>query len=258
MNWLTVTDPAVRSAVVSGAWGKAPHSPHGVPVPVDDIDTIAVALQVASDLLTRLTGFAVHPSGTAVEQFSCTPRARRLSPSFGPMRSATTVKRLHPDGTTETLLTGWLMWQGSVHFGYGTTYSYYTLDRWYREIICIRPLAQEFLELTYVFGSTITASARRAVLYLANQIWLVSNGCSECEDCKLPERTTAVVREGISYTLSDTTDFLYGGKTGLPSVDGWVAGVNPRQATRRPAVYDPAAPPGVIKSLVRNDPVLLP
>ncbi len=250
MIWLDPRSPAVRSAVVSGTWGKAPHTDHSLPLPpAGEIDVIGDALRVASDILTQQTGYAVHPAGTCQEDFTCTPRARRLTPSFRPLDTITGVTRFLPDATTETVLEGWLSWQGSVIFGYGGSYE---LGNWYRQVMCMRPLEIELLRVTYTFRSSITASARRAVLELANQIWLEANGCDDCGECQLPARTTSVAREGLQYTLAEAADYLNSGRTGLPGVDGWVAGVNPRQALRRSAVFDPGAPPGVIHSLTNQ------
>lgn len=243
--WLDPESPPVRSAVISGVWGKAPHSDHGIPL-VDPIDSITVALEEASDILNQLTHLAFHAGGVAEEDFVATPRARRLSPALQPLTEIISLKRLGADFTMEpVVLDGWFAHSGALYFGYGT----FTLGDYMRHVICQRPAEQEFLRLTYRYGSTITASARAAVLYLAHELWLSTNRCSECEECVLPERTTSVAREGISYTLSDPIDFLNSGRTGLPSVDRWVAGVNPSQATRRSSVYDPGAPPGVLRTL---------
>lgn len=249
MNWLDSGLPAVRSAVVSGGWGKAPHSEHGLLVPGGDaIDTIDTSLQVASDILTRLTGFAIHPAGTAEEDFICWPKARRLTPSIVPLRQITALSRIDPaDGSVSAVLDGWFVHGGSLFFGDMTA----TLNDYYRFVACLRIQEREFLRLTYRFGSTITAAARRAVIMLAHEIWLETNRCDECDECQLPARTTSVAREGLQFELQPPTpeSYLEAGRTGLPGVDSWVAGVNPRQATRRSSVYDPGAPPGVIRSV---------
>lgn len=248
MIWLDPLSPPVRAAVLSGTYGRTPHSDHYLQPPTDtgEIDTIRDALDVASSILERRTGFAVHPAGTATEQFQAVPTTRRLTPQFSPLRSVTTLTRTLPPGATETVTTGFAVWQGSIYFD--QSYNL-TLAGLFIRMGCRPCSGQERIAITYKFGSTITASARRAVLYLAHQVWLESNACDECEACQLPDRTTAVQREGISYEMLPAQTLTDPGQTGLPLVDSWVAGVNPRQATRRPGVYDPAAPSGVVLTL---------
>jgi hypothetical protein len=247
MLWVDPTNPAIRSAVVSGVYGKEPHSAHGYPI-IEEIDPITEALTVASDILTPLTAFRVHPAGTAVEDFQVAPSAHRLSPNYTPIRRVLSVENVHEDELTP-ILDGWHLRNNDIRFenrcGIGfpsawwgnTTLPYYTgpLDPAVSRRARIR--------VTYQFGSTITASARRAVLWYAHQLWLEANGCSDCDECQLPERTTSVQREGISFTLLSPQDYLREGKTGIPSVDLWISSVNPRRATRPSAVHTPDSPP---------------
>lgn len=223
--------PEVRSAVVSGAWGKEPHSEHGHPIETD-IDSITVSLQVASDILTPLTAFRIHPAGIAVEDFQVAPRAHRLSPNYTPIRRVTSIERVLED-SLEVIVDGWALYGNNIRFNDAGRKSWW----------CGPVIAGDRLRVTYQFGSTITASARRAVLWLAHQIWLEGNGCDDCGECQLPGRTTSVQREGISYTLIDPQDYLRDGKTGLPSVDLWISSVNPRKALRAAGVFTPDSPP---------------
>lgn len=247
MLWLDANNPAVRSAVVSGVYGKEPHSEHGYPV-IEEIDPITEALQVASDVLTPLTAFRIHPAGVAVEDFQASPSAHRLSPNYTPIRRVTSVERVFEDELTP-ILDGWWLANNNIRFenrcgiGFPST--------WWGNTT-VPPLGLRDtdpgmargarIRVTYQFGSTITASARRAVLWFAHQLWLEANGCGECGECQLPERTTSVQREGISYTLLSPQDYLREGKTGLPSVDLYLASVNPRRALRPSAVFTPDSP----------------
>lgn len=252
MIWLDPLSPPVRSGVLSGTYGKVPHSDHFLEPPTDpdEIDTILVALDAASSILERRTGFAVHPAGTATEQFQAPGSTRRLTPQFSPLRTVVSLTKWFPGGAEEIESPTFQIWQGSVYFD--QTYNL-TLAGLFVRMGCRTFRDVERVALKYTFGSTITASARRAVLYLAHQIWLESNACEECEACQLPERTTSVTREGISYELQPSGVAAGGlsdlGQTGLPLVDSWAAGVNPRQATRRPGVYDATAPSGVVLTL---------
>lgn len=252
MIWLDPASPSVRSAVESGGWGRAPHTDHGHPVPtLPTIDTIGDALQRASETLSYLTGFAIHPAGTAEETFRARPRATRLTPSFVPVRELMTVSGgvvpglLVPDDISAWSVLGNDIIREDIY-----------LDRWERPWVtwCSRPWTSETIEVQYNFGSTITASARAAVITLAHDIWLDSQECSECG---LPERTTAVTREGISYQMGGNQDALgrLTSGTGLVSVDQWLMTVNPHSATRRAAVYTPDAPPPVTRRVRGARPV---
>lgn len=250
MIWLDPLSPPVRSAVVSGGWGKEPHSVHYLPPPTDEdeIDVISAALEVASNILTPLTGFRIHPAGFAEEDFLGTPRLRRLSPSLGPLRAVVSLDWVLDGGVTEEVTVPWVLHGDTIRIRGNRE-----LDAWDRipspVLVCSSRGEEEQIRLNYRFGSTITASARRAVLMLAHQFWLETAQCSECGECELPTRTTTVTREGISYTMLDPQDYLDRGKTGLPSVDLWIATVNPRRATRAPGVWSPDAPPPAQRSI---------
>lgn len=233
MIWLDPTSPPVRSAVVSGVWGKEPHSEHGHPLAAE-IDIITASLQVASDILAPLTAYRIHPAGIAVEDFDANPRAHRLSPNYAPIRNVLAVERVLSD-SLETVEDSWWVQGNNIRFE----------DRRMTAIglACGPQRLGERIRVTYQFGSTITASARRAVLWLAHQFWLEAAGCEDCGECQLPGRTTSVQREGLSYTLIDPQDYLREGKTGVPTVDLWIATVNPRRQHRPAAVHTPDSPP---------------
>ena len=256
--WLDPLSPPVRSAVVSGAWGKLPHSDHSFPVPVGDaVDPIVDALARASDDLTVMTAFAVHPAIQVIEEYVAEPATRRLSPLFGPLRSVVALELRSTDGGALTSTTGFYVHGGVVRFTHGPCEAgfelwtapgaYLTLGGWYAgQFNRPWPRSQELVRLTYNAGSTVTASARAAVISLAHEYYLHTSSCNECGECRLPERTTSVQREGLSYTLTDPLDPLSSGGTGLPDVDMWIRGRNPRRVGRGSAVYSPDAPPPVV------------
>jgi len=228
---------------VSGAWGRAPHSEHGNLAPTPPtIDTVTAALDVASDILTRLTGFSIHPALAVEEDFVASPRATRLVPSFSPVRALQSVIRVGP-APVELDPTDWALFGGAIYF---STYGSLTYSDWLYGWCDRRPADREFLRIAYHAGSTITASARQAVIALAHDIWLDGNGCDECG---LPERTINVNREGISYNVGDPTDVTGTALTGLAAVDVWIKAVNPHQATRSGGVYTPDSPPPVVRSV---------
>jgi hypothetical protein len=108
----------------------------------------------------------------------------------------------------------------------------------------------DYLRLTYEFGSTVTEAARRAVIQFAHELWLEAN--PDQGECALPDRTTSVNREGLSYTIIDPQEYLTHGGVGLPTVDLWISSVNPGTADRFPSralrpsgVWTPNSPPPV-------------
>lgn len=257
MLWLNPLDPAVRSAVVSGHYGKLPHSPHfaAPPTDPDEIDVIADVVEQASDVLTILTGHARHPALQVVEDFTCYPGTSRLTPSMQPVRSIVGLYVVQ-DGGLSSSLQGVVEHGGNVRFvdadavsPYG--YAWTDLDTlMFLQLQCRCPSLAR-LRLAYNVGSTITAIARQVLVSLAHEFYLRVSPCDECGTCRLPMRTTSVSREGISYNMGDplTPDQLTHG-TGLPDVDLWVRTVNPLGARQVPAVYTPDAPPPVVRSLV--------
>jgi hypothetical protein len=244
MIWLNPADSRVRSAVVSGGWGRAPHSDHAWPVEAPgEIDPITEALQVASDLLQRYTGFTVHPAGTAVETFIATPQVRRLSPTFIPLRALLGITRQNPvEGIVDVDPATWGVTNNSILFTpnlQGT----WPLEWYYRRVLRCIPPGESVFTIEYQFGSTISAGARRAVIALAHQFYLENSGC---EACQVPARTTSILREGVMLDLDPST---LRGQLGLPEVDVWLDAVNPRKATMRPGVWTPDAPPPAVSSV---------
>src|SRR4051812_37180368 len=90
--WVDWTDPRIVSTVVTGC-ADPDHE-------IEDDETVQLAVEVASEMLTRLSGFLIHPAGEAVDDFRASPRARRLSPHYRPIREVLSVARL--DDCVET------------------------------------------------------------------------------------------------------------------------------------------------------------
>lgn len=244
-TWLNPKDYAVRSAVVSGAWGRAPHSEHGNPIPAaGEIDAVAEALAVASDILSRLTAFQVHPALQVVEDFTCHPRVTRLYPTYVPVRDVVSVS---VDGfPADPPIVGW------VTFGYALQFAptpNIDLRGWLNSFCATEYHDVEHLRIMYNASSTVTASARKAVLELAHEYWVDTEGCDECGACKLPDRTTSVQRAGISYQMSDPQEADQVALTGLSSVDRWVRTMNPFNIRVRPGVWTPDSPPPAVHTV---------
>lgn len=266
MSWLNPLDPKVRAAVVSGFYGKTPHSSHHAPVPTDpdEIDVIADVLAQASEMLSSLTAETIHPAMQVVEDYIVFPGTTRLTPTYLPLRQVVSLYTVSESGIQQSRLVGGVVHGDSIRF-VEPTYDledFTALDfasMYFQELNCACPGRQR-LRVTYNAGSTLTASARAAVIALAHELYLRVSPCDECGVCRLPMRTTSVTREGISYNIGDPLDAtgLAVGGTGLPDVDLWLRGVNPRQATMRSAVYTAIAPPPVVHSIVAARPTFPP
>lgn len=258
-SWLDPLLPANRSAVVSGAYGKLPHTDHAFPVPTDDqVDVISASLAAASDTLTRLTAGSIHPAIQVTEEFICYAATRSLRPAFQPVRGvvslvvagyiAETIDEaavvLH-GGSIRFLNADTTRWPASGYMSLEIDFALW-FSKW---VMNCYPAGAERVSVIYNVGSTVTASARQAVVSLAHELYLQVAPCSECGECRLPSRTTNVTREGLSYNVGDPLDPTSSGGTGLPDVDLWLRAVNPRQATRASGVYDPSSPPGVVRAV---------
>lgn len=235
-DWVDCTDPRVWSSVTTGC-----ADPDAVVDPDDE--TVCLSIQVASELLTRLSGFLVHPAGQATEDFRASPTAHRLSPNYTPVTDVLSVVRVLPDCSESVVdINGWCIIGQSIYFNADKC----TLTAWYIDACSCLPVSHETLRVTYTFGSTVTKAAEQAVLHLARQLWLECH--PEEGECELPERVTSVNREGLSYTIFDPMTFLDQGRTGIPKIDIWLASVNPSRAKRPARVYTPDAPPAVNRS----------
>lgn len=91
---------------------------------------------------------------------------------------------------------------------------------------------------TWAQGLPIPGGARRAAQQFAVEI---AKSCGNDASCQLPKRVTNVVREGVTYTILDSMQYIKEGRTGLPMVDLWL--VADREGRRgKPRIYHPAAP----------------
>ena len=86
----------------------------------------------------------------------------------------------------------------------------------------------------YEYGAPPPSAGRLAALKLANELIesLDPNG-----NCSLPQRVTSVSRQGVSWTMLDTQDFLQQGRTGVYEVDLFIKTYNPAGALRPARVY---------------------
>lgn len=88
--------------------------------------------------------------------------------------------------------------------------------------------------VTYTHGTNPPRAGKAAAVRLANELILWYAGDPQCA---LPERITSVARQGISYTILDSQDFIKQGRTGIYSVDSFIAAVNPDGQRKKPAIF---------------------
>jgi hypothetical protein len=92
------------------------------------------------------------------------------------------------------------------------------------------------IEVTYTYGIAPPTLGKMAARTLAMEFCKLWNGD---DDCALPQRITSVNRQGVSYTILDTQDFVEEMRTGLYSVDLFLKSVNPDKARAKARVFSP-------------------
>lgn len=120
----------------------------------------------------------------------------------------------------------------------------YRIDRW-RYLVrlgglswprCVDVEDPSSFQVTWTYGRRPPAAGRRA---LARLVAEEAKSCAGLK-CQLPQRTTEVRREGVSFTIIDSFKMLDDGKTGFYPFDRWLMAI---KAGRRvaPGMYDPDA-----------------
>lgn len=117
--------------------------------------------------------------------------------------------------------------------------SYYLVDHSTIQAAAGVPWTPCNVEITYTYGSVIPASGKMAARTLAMEFAKLWAGD---EDCALPQRVTSISRQGVSYTLLDSQDFIDDVRTGLYAVDLFLKTVNPDKARAKSRVFSPDVP----------------
>jgi hypothetical protein len=223
--WVDPTDPAIIEAITGDA---------SISEGVED------AVAVASEILTMLTGFRGHAAGTVEQEHVVNGALHRLTPTYRPVLKILSVESVSADCTSVNDISNeFYLFAGDVR-----PVSNGSLGRQAQVWVCNScGIGHERIRLRYDFGSTVGASAKRAVINMSRQMWLYEH--PEAGECILPERVVSLNREGLSYSFIDPMNFLDAGRTGIPSVDIYLATMNPSKAKVPAAVYIPESPPGV-------------
>jgi len=90
-----------------------------------------------------------------------------------------------------------------------------------------------YIELAH--GVDPPQSGKNAAASLATEMVKACIGA----DCRLPQRVTNIVRQGVSMTLLDPLDFMTDGLTGIYDVDLFIKAVNPNGLMRRATAWSP-------------------
>lgn len=94
------------------------------------------------------------------------------------------------------------------------------------------------VEITYSYGSQPPVAGKMAARHLAMEFAKLWSG----DDCSLPQRITSISRQGVSYTLLDSQDFIAELRTGVYAVDLFLKTANPNGAQMRSRVFTPDVP----------------
>lgn len=99
--------------------------------------------------------------------------------------------------------------------------------------------ARHETKVKYRSGVNPPAAGRRAARALANELL---KGYSGDATCRLPDRITSVSRQGVSYTVLDSQEFLKDGRTGIYEIDIFLKTANPDGARKKSRVFTPDLP----------------
>jgi len=95
------------------------------------------------------------------------------------------------------------------------------------------------IEISYTYGSEPPVFGKMAARRVAIEfikLW------TEDSDCALPQRITSVSRQGVTYTVLDSQDFLEEMRMGIYEVDLFLKTSNPNKAQKRSKVFSPDIP----------------
>jgi len=100
-------------------------------------------------------------------------------------------------------------------------------------------------EVTYSHGMSPPVLGQEAAKQLACQIYLQCASGGSSADCKIPEGTTKLTRQGIQIEKAPFVAWGLKDKnwaTGLVNVDAFLSAYNPNRLRRRPSVWSPDVP----------------
>lgn len=102
----------------------------------------------------------------------------------------------------------------------------------------VPPTADDTFSIDYVYGGPPPAGGTRSAASLGLEL-VKSMAPDEDDHCRLPERVTAITRQGISLAVIDPLTLFADGLTGLPEVDLWTSSILVGAKRRRASVWRP-------------------
>jgi len=108
------------------------------------------------------------------------------------------------------------------------------------------------VEVTYTYGTPPPTAGKAAARILATELVKLYEGD---DTCALPQRVTSVSRQGVSYTLLDSQDFIDELRTGIYAIDLFLKTSNPDRARARARVFSPDVPKA---RRITSHPLILP
>ena len=103
------------------------------------------------------------------------------------------------------------------------------------------------VDVSYTYGQLPPTIGRMAALQLAKNFYYLWSGRED--ECQFPDRVTSVTRQGVSWVLLDSQDFIEELKTGIYAVDMFLKMANPAKATQKAKVFSIDMPRGRRRSL---------
>jgi hypothetical protein len=218
------------------------------------------AAQTASYLLWAMSGRKFTGTTTVTERYVCAKRAYRMGPSsknyYGtliagevyniPITDFQEYAELVSDGLSpesRIKLRGRPVTKiHSVRTRDGRILeesAYYLVDHSTIQAAAGVPWTPCNVEITYTYGAEPPMAGKMAARTLAIEFAKLWAGD---DDCALPQRITSISRQGVSYTLLDSQDFIEAVRTGLYAVDLFLKTSNPNKAQARAKVFSPDQP----------------
>lgn len=139
------------------------------------------------------------------------------------------VRLPHPDVTAVTAVTV----DGAAFAGWRLDGSWLARTDGHGWLVC-----HDRSIVGYAYGHAPPAAGRAACLELAVEFGRA--GADEPDQpCRLPKRLQSVTRQGITFAVLDSLEFLDKGWTGLLAVDMWIRAVNPKGRAQAATVWSP-------------------
>lgn len=218
------------------------------------------AAQAASFLLWAMSGRRFNGVTTITERYACAKRAYRMGPSSKnyaatlingeaynvPVADFDQYAELVSDGLapeSRIKLRGRPVTQiHAIRSRDGKIIdpsTYYLVDHSTIQAVAGVPWTPCNIEITYSYGTPVPVAGKMAARTLALEFAKLWAGD---DDCALPQRVTSIARQGVSYTLLDSQDFIAELRTGVYAIDLFLKSVNPDGAKARARVFSPDTP----------------